>query len=131
MAAKIPQSARNQRRAKFIALLGGKCVRCGSRKNLEFDHLDPATKAFTLGKVLEIAEEKLLDELKKCVLLCHKCHVKKTRENWEFGQAESKHGTTWRYKKYECRCEKCKEAMSEYMKNYRLDKLKMLHKKYL
>lgn len=35
-----------QKRAHFIAVLGGKCVRCGSTEKLEFDHIDPHTRTW-------------------------------------------------------------------------------------
>lgn len=58
---------------------GGKCVLCGySRcsRALEFHHLDPTTKEFSLahnGRTRSIA--KLRAEASKCVLLCANCHA--------------------------------------------------------
>jgi hypothetical protein len=49
--------------------------------------------------------------------LCDECHRDKTREKAEHGQPKARHGTIWYYKKYKCRCDKCREAMSEYNKN--------------
>jgi hypothetical protein len=34
---------------KLIEELGGECVVCGTKEELEFDHVDPATKLFTIG----------------------------------------------------------------------------------
>jgi transposase len=58
---------------------GGKCVLCGySRcsRALEFHHLDPKTKEFSLahnGRTRSIA--KLRAKASKCVLLCANCHA--------------------------------------------------------
>lgn len=32
------------RRARAIEYLGAKCIECGSKNNLEFDHKDPNSK---------------------------------------------------------------------------------------
>lgn len=67
---------RQERRQKIIDLLGGSCMVCGyskTIKNLCFHHL------FDKKFLLNIAEFRrpvniLLEEIKKCVLLCHNCH---------------------------------------------------------
>lgn len=62
-----------------LALLGGKCVRCASTDQLQFDHIDPATKSFTIcDKLAGVAKAKLVVELAKCQLLCFECHKQKT-----------------------------------------------------
>ena len=67
-------------RLKLCRALGGcRCHDCGKRKwsrNLHFHHVDPRTKSFAVGNNdrNQTFEEKL-KEIKKCVLLCHKCHV--------------------------------------------------------
>ncbi len=61
--------------------LGGKCVLCDSTENLEIHHLDPLTKKYNISKkVLSIKYDDLDDELNKCVLLCHKCHIKESKK---------------------------------------------------
>ena len=62
--------------AKIKEAKGGKCVRCGydrCLKALEFHHLDPSKKDFTISndhfKLLEAIEES-----KKCILICSNCH---------------------------------------------------------
>jgi hypothetical protein len=58
-------------------------VECGSKRDLQADHKDPRTKggkSFWLFK-----EERHLAELKKCQVLCKKCHRSKTaleQEDW-------------------------------------------------
>jgi hypothetical protein len=116
---------RQQRREQFKQLLGGRCINCGRTSNLQFDHKDPSKKEFRISIMIDSPEQRLLDELKKCQLLCADCHKKKTLEKQEFG-IESSHGTIWRYKKYKCRCDKCRQAMSEYNRNLRKRQLKSM-----
>ncbi len=71
----------NRRRSKSIALLGGQCVRCGSRDDLEFDHVDPSTKEFTIAKASSFSESRFQAEISKCQLLCSDCHKEKTVED--------------------------------------------------
>ncbi len=72
-----------ERRAKAIAYLGGKCVRCGTADLLEFDHIDPETKEASIAKASSWSEYRFYLELDKCQLLCKDCHKKKTIENGE------------------------------------------------
>jgi 5-methylcytosine-specific restriction endonuclease McrA len=39
-----------RRKYRRERLLGGECVRCGATDDLEFDHIDPKTKAFAVVK---------------------------------------------------------------------------------
>lgn len=64
---------------KAIELLGGKCFLCGSKDNLEFDHIDRKTKKFSISDFITYSKEKVQKELKKCQLLCNSCHKEKTR----------------------------------------------------
>lgn len=114
---------RRNRRKKFIELLGGKCVNCGATKNLQFDHQKAKKKQFDLNDIKDGKEEVILKELKKCVLLCPECHLEKTKSNKEHVNKDKKparHGTLWMYKKYKCRCKKCRTAVSDYLKSRRL-----------
>jgi DNA-directed RNA polymerase subunit RPC12/RpoP len=66
---------RNKQRA--IELLGGKCQRCGYNKHqsaLEFHHKDPKEKDFAIGMVGNKSWESIVNEIKKCELLCSNCH---------------------------------------------------------
>jgi len=69
------------RRAEGIAYLGGKCVSCGSKKDLQIDHKDSKKKIS--HRIWSWAEPKRKAELDKCQLLCIDCHKKKTKENEE------------------------------------------------
>lgn len=72
------QATRWQNRKKeAVKLMGGKCNNCGYCRNysaLEFHHLDPSQKDFDFNKGRRRSWDKLVVELKKCVLLCSNCH---------------------------------------------------------
>lgn len=85
MAAKKKQTPRTKRnevrahtRARIIELLGGKCTKCGSTENLQFDHIDPTSKDFNISSNLDSV--RLWQELMKCQLLCEPHHREKTRQ---------------------------------------------------
>lgn len=61
---------------------GGQCEHCGFDKSnaaLDFHHIDPSEKDFTLSKVRNTSYEKnrkkIESELDKCLLLCKNCHA--------------------------------------------------------
>ncbi len=115
--AKYMKERRRARRAKFIDLLGGRCENCHSTRDLQFDHADAKKKEFDLNSVKDGKEEIILQELKKCVLLCSECHLAKTKANQEHINKDKKpvqHGSLWMYKKHKCRCRKCRLAMRLY-----------------
>lgn len=62
----------------MLEYLGGECVQCGSKENLEFDHIDPKTKSFSITRKWNRRWEVLKLELDKCQLLCKDCHLTKT-----------------------------------------------------
>ena len=67
------------RKLELIELMGGKCSKCGYHENiaaLEFHHTDAAKKDFQLDArhLSNTAMDKILNEAKKCVLLCSNCH---------------------------------------------------------
>lgn len=69
----------NVRKSELVKLLGGKCSICGYDKNyaaLEFHHVNPADKKFQLDArhISNTSKELLLEEVKKCVLVCSNCH---------------------------------------------------------
>ena len=69
-----------QRKLKQLAIdyKGGCCEKCGYNKYngaLEFHHLDPSKKDFTIGhSKLSTFNEKIKEELDKCILVCANCH---------------------------------------------------------
>ena len=70
------------RKKECIEILGGKCVGCGTTENLQFDHISPSEKSFSIGARLGLSMKKLHEELKKCQLLCVECHLNKTKNEW-------------------------------------------------
>lgn len=69
-----------KRRATAIMVLGGRCVECLSTEDLEFDHIDPAEKSFTIAKASTWSDTRFWAELEKCQLLCKNCHADKTSQ---------------------------------------------------
>lgn len=55
----------------------GPCAVCGSSEFLEIDHINPETKVS--HNVWSWSESRRTEELKKCQVLCKKCHKEKTR----------------------------------------------------
>jgi 5-methylcytosine-specific restriction endonuclease McrA len=72
-------SARYRKTRDFlIDILGGKCAKCSSTEELEFDHINQDEKRFSIGEKINGSLNIILDEIKKCQLLCHRCHLEKT-----------------------------------------------------
>lgn len=113
------QKSRYDKRIKAAKeLLRNKCRTCGSLEDLEFDHIDPSTKSFVISTW--IARKKwavILEELKKCQLLCTVCHTVKTIS--DKGQLPAVHGRDRMYRNG-CRCNECKQAHSLIGKAYQL-----------
>lgn len=111
-----------RRKQAIYEQLGGKCKVCGSTDNFEIDHIDRREKSFTVGTLLAgISKEKLETELKKCQLLCKKCHKEKTHS--ELG---AKHGSPGMYRHQKCRCRICNDANNKRSRDYkRKQKLKL------
>ena len=107
-----------ERKAFGIKYLGGECKHCGTTENLEFDHIDPTTKSFTITSRSTMLWDRWFTELKKCQLLCHDCHVKKTTADII---AKRKHGT-WGMYKLGCKCVLCREFVNAYSKQYKRNK---------
>lgn len=68
------------RKEKAVKMMGGKCLKCGYNKcidALDFDHL--RDKKFNLSNMIRTNSwEAVLEELKKCQLLCANCHREKS-----------------------------------------------------
>lgn len=100
-------------RIESISQLGGRCVICGTTDTLEFHHINPEEKSFTIGDLWSIGRDKIQEELKKCELRCSKHHK-------EVHQAS--HGTLGYYRHQKCRCDLCRDANRVY--HLQLRKLK-------
>jgi 5-methylcytosine-specific restriction endonuclease McrA len=94
----------HKRRKLLISLLGGECVQCGAKVNLNIDHIDPTKKSINFTKTLSL--DVVLEELGKCQLLCVKCHKKKT----SIEHSGFTHGTYYGWFKKKCSCEACLKA---------------------
>ena len=73
----------------YLSLFDGKsCIDCGENRipTLDFDHIDPKTKSFSVSQVGKIPgrRKEVLEEIKKCVIRCSNCHRIKTAKerNW-------------------------------------------------
>lgn len=105
------------RKAEAIAFLGGKCVCCERRHDLQFDHKDRATKSFTIAKLWSLSEKRFWDEIMKCQLLCQEHHNDKTILEMGFQKAKGVHGApnSHRY----CKCSVCMESWRQYQRERR------------
>jgi hypothetical protein len=66
---------------KCVEYKGGKCIICGYHKyigSLDFHHLDPTQKDFTISHIKQTSFTKneiiIKQELDKCILVCKNCH---------------------------------------------------------
>jgi len=74
------QKRGRDRKLELIKLKGSSCQICGYAKNyaaLEFHHTNPKEKSFQLDlrSLSNRRWELILEELKKCQLLCSNCHA--------------------------------------------------------
>lgn len=114
---RIDKARYREHKNAVVSSLGGKCAKCGSTKNLEVDHIVPQKKKFEiLASMRPIDSKGMCKELKKCQLLCKKCHINKTITERGQTSARGRHGTisTYRY----CRCKECTKAHSDYCAAY-------------
>ena len=70
---------RRKAKREAVEYLGGECKLCGYRKNikaLEFHHLDPNLKEFSISKAGSghWNFDRIKKELDLCILLCANCH---------------------------------------------------------
>jgi len=98
---------KKKRRAKYLQ--GKSCVHCGSTDRLQFDHIDPKRK--NDHRIWSWSIPRLEEELKKCQILCTKCHCKKTGLS---NRRSMKHGTLLTYKVWRCRCDLCRKSNAVY-----------------
>jgi len=71
------RSRQLEQKRKAVEYKGNKCKICGYSKyigSLEFHHIDPSKKKFTIAHVKSTTFKKIIPELDKCVLLCRNCH---------------------------------------------------------
>ncbi len=73
-----------QNRLNWIKSQGNKCVKCDSTENLEVDHIDPHLKVD--HRVYSWSKKRRDIELSKCQVLCKKCHLNKTIDQYEYSR---------------------------------------------
>lgn len=70
---------RKRLKSKLVEEFGGKCQICGyckCQQALQFHHIDPSLKEFSIAQYGNTrAYEKSREEAKKCILVCANCHV--------------------------------------------------------
>jgi 5-methylcytosine-specific restriction endonuclease McrA len=116
---------RLKRKTLAIEMLGGKCSRCGTIENLHFDHINPQEKTNEIASMFTSKIEDFILEVRKCQLLCNKCHYEKSIKNGDYliNRKEWSHGVSG-YTNHHCRCDICKEAQSKYKAKRRKKGLK-------
>ena len=72
---------------------GGGCNRCGYSRcydALDLHHLDPSKKSFGIGKIMANPKKwsVIVEEAKKCILLCKICHTELHAGMWELSEIE-------------------------------------------
>lgn len=73
------QSIRRQKRqGDWLLSLKKPCIICGEQEPvcIDFHHIDPSSKEFTIGKHRSRSKEWLTQEIAKCVCVCANCHRK-------------------------------------------------------
>ncbi len=81
---------RKKRKIELILYKGGKCENCGYNKisgALQFHHINPKEKSFTIGG-RNYSLENMKKEADKCLLICANCHAEVHSEITEYGKSE-------------------------------------------
>jgi hypothetical protein len=100
------------RKRKYIEQIGC-CFFCGSHDEIEIHHIDPEEKES--HKIWSWSDDRLENELRKCVAMCHTCHE---RFHQLLKRKAIKHGTETAYR-LGCRCSDCRNANTEARRKYR------------
>ena len=107
----------HKRRMEAIQILGIVCATCKSSEDLQFDHIDPKTKKFDIGKNWSINAKEFWEEIDKCQLLCISCHKIKSANERSVEHGGGQSG------KRNCPCQLCKDKKAAYMKLYKKSNL--------
>jgi hypothetical protein len=108
---RVPRSRTRSKKAKLDRILALKeittkakavpCKDCGKSYNyyvMDFDHLEPTHKEYTISKMVQdgkCTDQELLDEIAKCEVVCANCH----RERTHIQAKERYKNQTWRKKR--------------------------------
>lgn len=78
---KLKHDLREHKTNYLKNMFGNKCVICGSNEKLHFHHINPSEKLFDISDgVVNYSVERCIEEIKKCNLLCDKCHIIETKK---------------------------------------------------
>ncbi len=68
---------RKQKRQKLLEGFNSRCGICGYNKTeiLQFHHVEPKEKTFTMSSSTNHTWEVFVEEAKKCILVCPNCHM--------------------------------------------------------
>lgn len=74
---KLRQHNRQVEHGNFVNSLKTDCVKCGDAREyvVDFHHVNPLDKEFTIGAAKLWSKDRLENEVKKCVCLCKNCHA--------------------------------------------------------
>ena len=101
----------------LIAMMGGRCVVCGSDECLEFDHIKPQDKSFNISCYYGSLES-IKAELEKCQLLCRACHLEKTKREVRSG-SHCKQGHKFSVRNGRNFCKECDKIRKTKWRNQR------------
>lgn len=73
---KISKLKEKRKRAKYIQDSKRPCLFCGSEENIEFHHINPTEKEYSVTSLASWSYKKVNEELAKCWCLCRECHEK-------------------------------------------------------
>lgn len=79
---------RYRKKKEFLNEFRTECAKCGDTRTwvLDFHHIDPSKKDFTIGTLKKGDLDLIKSEIDKCVVLCANCHR-------EFHYLNSNYGT--------------------------------------
>lgn len=73
----ISYKKQKELKQKCVDMKGGKCIFCGYNKyigSLDFHHLNPDEKEYSISDLRTYSVDKIKTELDKCILVCRNCH---------------------------------------------------------
>lgn len=74
---KYQRDISHDQKSYLISVLGGRCSKCGYSKCIEaldFHHINPELKEFEVSAKFTCRTDILIEEAKKCKVLCANCH---------------------------------------------------------
>jgi hypothetical protein len=73
----IRKEKKHLTKKKSISYKGGACEICGNKNEhlLSFHHIKQEEKLYEVCQILDYSWETIKNELDKCLLVCHNCHM--------------------------------------------------------